>query len=222
MCAQFLIKIRIEELKKKFGLILIQGLESEILEGRILPYQPAPVIINNGQGNVLKKMSFSLVPHWSKERKVKFATHNARIETIAEKPTWKVPFQTKRALVPISRFVEPIYLNDLAGNMVQFFQKDHSILAAAAIYDEWVDPKTGEILESFSIITSEPPAFIEKVGHDRCPVFLVESAYDEWLKPGSKDPQFLIEFLKSHTQDLDLEVAIDRPLAKGWEKRIPS
>lgn len=53
-------------------------------------------------------MRYSLVPNWSKEAKVKFATHNARLESIDEKPTWKTVFSEQHCLVPLTDFIEPI------------------------------------------------------------------------------------------------------------------
>jgi len=220
MCAQYLIRAKLIEFAKKYGLII--GDDDQTFDERVVPYKLGPVVISDGKHNILKIMRFSLLPSWSKEPKVKFATHNARIETVAEKPTWKTPFKSRRCIIPISRFIEPIYINELAGNMVQFYPKDGSILSAAGIWDEWVDKKTGEVIDSFSIITDEPPEFIAKTGHDRCPVFLKEEAFAEWLDPKEKDPEELLKLLKSKNAVLDLTVEKDRPMAKGWEKRIPS
>lgn len=153
--------------------------------------------------------------------KVKFATHNARIESVAEKPTWKRPFESRRALIPITRFIEPIYTGSFAGNMVQFHDPKDSTLFAAGIWDEWTDKQSGEVLESFSIITGEPPAFVAKIGHDRCPLFLKRDIADEWLEPTKKSAESLIKLLRGNIAKLELEVEVDRPMRPGWEKRIP-
>lgn len=237
MCAQFLIKSRVSELAKKFGIELPPDFDpdqrqaaakskaaasaDDSIDQRVLPYRSAPVVVSDHGHRVLKNMSFSLVPSWSKEPKVKFATHNARLETVAEKPTWKKPFLEQRCLIPITHFIEPIYINKLAGNMVQFYSKSERVLAAAGIYDIWTNKQTGEVLESFSILTDEPPKFVAGVGHDRCPVFLKESAFDAWLSEEKKDPKSLLALLNKNRDELDLDVKIDRPLAKGWEKRVP-
>lgn len=190
------------------------------LNGRFLPYSKAPVAISEGNKKILKLMSFSLVPSWSKTPKVKFATHNARIETILEKPTWKKPFLSKHCLVPITEFVESITEvgKPLAGNMVRFHEKNNSLMVAAGIYDEWINKETGETLESFAILTDVPPKFVSEVGHDRCPIFINKGCYQEWLNYKG-DGQGAIDLLKSSRRKLDFEVAIDRPLKAGWEKR---
>ena len=221
MCAQFTIKRSVKELEEEFQAASFKGVPKEFDE-LIVPHTLAPVIVAAAGGkNLVKLMSFSLVPSWSKDRKPKFATHNARLDTVIEKPTWKKPFQTKHVIVPISSFIEPIYVNDLAGNMVQFFDKGEHILAAAGIYDEWVNKETGEVLESFTILTDDPPSFVNKVGHDRCPVFIGKKYFEEWLNPAKVAPEQLLKRLRSNVQKIEFDVAKHRPMRPGWEKRIP-
>ncbi len=185
----------------------------------IVPHRNAPVIKLVGDQNVLTPMRFSLLPSWSKEPKVKFATHNARLETIDSKPTWRTVFVKRHCIVPMTDFIEPIYEGDLAGNMVAFHQRDHEWIYAAGVYDEWVNKETGEVIPSFSIITNDPPPFIEGVGHDRCPIFLTESGASDWLGNEGEKASVLKEFLVSHNSVPDLAVEKHRPMRPGWEKR---
>jgi putative SOS response-associated peptidase YedK len=41
--------------------------------------------------------------------------------------------------------------------------------------------KTGEVIDSFAIVTTEPDEFIKKTGHDRSPLFLPEAQWSHWL-----------------------------------------
>jgi putative SOS response-associated peptidase YedK len=207
MCAQYLI------LRHQKNLELFEGLDTEWSE-RVLPYTPAPVLTAEGP----KVMNYSLIPVWSKEPKPKFATHNARLETITEKATWKRPFLKHHCAVPMNAFIEPIYTGELAGNMVRFNSKD--ILWAAGIHDSWVNKETGEVIESFAIITSEPSQFVKDTGHDRQPLFLTEKNADKWLKLAG-EPDTLVEFLNDNFIIPKVTTEVDRPLKKGWEKRIP-
>lgn len=213
MCAQFDLKVLANALSLKYG---IQIPEDFTFNKRIAPHTLAPVITSEG----MKLMKFSLLPNWSKEPKVKFATHNARIETLSEKATWKVPFQKFHCLVPITNFIEPIYINEHAGHMVAFSDHQSEILTAAGLYDSWVNKETGEVIDSFTIITTEPPPFIASIGHDRCPLFLKESAFKDWLSPTSTDPVFLKKFLIENQKTIDFKVEKDRAMRPGWEKRI--
>lgn len=190
------------------------------LNARFLPYSKAPALVAGQPHNSFRLMNFSLVPSWSKTPKVKFATHNARLDTILEKPTWKAPFVKKHCLVPMSDFVESITEVDkkYAGHLVRFKEKSNQLLVAAGIYDEWLNKETGEILESFAILTDDPPVYISDIGHDRCPVFIRKEIYNDWLH-FKGDGMAALELLKNSRREIDFDVEIDRPLKPGWEKR---
>jgi putative SOS response-associated peptidase YedK len=183
----------------------------------IAPYRPGPVFLS-GHADLVP-MSFSLVPAWSKERRVKFATHNARLDSINEKPTWKSVFVRRHCVVPISEFYEPIYEGEFAGNMVTFSRQDHEVLLAAGVWDEWVDHRTGEILQSYAIITHDPPDFIARAGHDRCPVFLKSADAETWLANAGEHPDKLKAFLLERQAPQDFHVEKLREMKPGWEKR---
>jgi putative SOS response-associated peptidase YedK len=211
VCAQFLLRARWEDLERTYGVLRPES-TGEGLDERVLPTRRAPVILlDNGQ-RVLRSMSFSLIPAWSKVRRPKFATHNARLDTIDTKPTWREPFAGRHALVPMIAFVEPIYEGRFAGNMVQFCARQGELLTAAAVYDRWVDPESKEVVDSFAIITDDPPAFVRDAGHDRCPIFLADSAFGEWLDARARPPGEWKIFLRARAAAADFAARVDRPL----------
>lgn len=185
----------------------------------IAPHRPAPVLVQREGQIQLIKMNFSLVPSWSKEAKPRFATHNARLETVLEKPTWRDSFQKRHCLVPFTHFIEPIYHNEHAGYMVAFHAaKADMPLLAAGVWDAWRDPADGIRRESFAILTSVPPPFVAEVGHDRCPVFLGFESGKEWLHAESRSGETWRDFL-SQQEGSELQVERYRPMKAGWEKR---
>ncbi|MBS1970717.1 MAG: SOS response-associated peptidase family protein [Bdellovibrionales bacterium] len=215
MCAQYIVKLQALDLETLFGISISNDIPPWL--ERITPYTSAPVLTHDG----LHMMNFSLIPSWATEKKQKFATYNARIETVIEKPTWRKPFEANRCLVPISKFVEPIYEHEYAGNMVAFERKDHEPLFAAGIYDHWIDKKTGEEIASFAILTSPALEFVHRIGHDRSPIFLPKESFTEWTKPEKQNPQKLVQYLREHRLNPPLIVEKDRPMKAGWEKRKP-
>ncbi len=219
MCAVYTIRISASDLQASFD--SIRTLISQFND-RILPYKKAPILFQEGPQQIFKLMNFSLIPSWSKDPKVKWATHNARMETLLEKATWKKLVARNRCLVPISTFIEPIYTGPLAGNMVSFTDQREKLLLAAGLHDSWTNKETGEVIDSFAIITSDPPKFIGDTGHDRCPVFLTKSAYRAWIEVNRDDTDdFCMDILQSSRKDFDFKAEVDRPMAAGWKKRIP-
>jgi putative SOS response-associated peptidase YedK len=186
---------------------------------RIAPHLFAPVIVKEGNEFCLKEMNFSLIPSWSKERRPKFATHNARIEDIETKPTWREPFKRSHCIVPMTKFIEPIYHNEHAGWMVSFKRTDDGELFAAGIHDQWVDKATGEVVDSFAIITGEPLPLVKQVGHERSPYFVNDQGWENWLKPQTRESAELKEVLKANKAEPELEMERDRQMRPGWEKR---
>lgn len=208
MCALFEIKTKSKIIKDSIPNFKDSDFE---LDQLVLPYDTTKILVQLEDEIVAKDMSFSLVPSWSKTKKVKFATHNARVETILSKPTWKIPLETKRAVVALSGFIEPIYEKEYAGNMVKFSHVGNELLFVAALYDQWVEKSSGEIFESFAIVTKGPGDFIKNIGHDRSPIFLNSNSISEWLSLNKRDSSSYIDLLLSQ-KDVDLNVSIHRQL----------
>ena len=216
MCARFGLKIEADRLRD-LGVSVHSSIQ--MLDEDYLPYKKAAVVVKTSDGLKLTPMSFSLVPSWSKEPKVKFATHNARIETITEKPAWRDSFANKHCLVPMTYFCESVYQGPHAGHVISFSRENPQLLFAAGIFDVWANPETKEQLYSFAIITKDPSAFILDNGHDRTPLFLNFEDGKEWLNLRASEKE-MVDFLLSKNVVPNLSVTRDRPLKPGWEKRI--
>lgn len=214
MCAIFGVKVDYEAFLHEFGLndkVSRNILKQHFSENkRVYPYSNSPVIINEEDQLTVKMMNYSLVPSWSKTPRVKFATHNARIETVTEKPTWKKPFSNNHCLVPLTHFYEPVYEGRFAGNMVTFTKDDDGLLVAAGVYDTWLNKQTGEVVDSFAILTKEPNDFIEEAGHDRMPIFLNNNR-NTWLNK-VKQPQKAVQWLMDNQYTGEFKAEKDRAL----------
>lgn len=206
--------------------------QNEFENARIFPRGTAPIVRKAKDGVIeLIDAEFSLIPSWwnpeKAEKKTKnnrpvFATHNARLESIDEKPTFKESFQKRHCLVPISSFFESsVFGNQFAGNRVKITTGE--ILMAAGCFSEWIDKATGELVTSFTIITSAPINAIFEAGHDRMPVFLDLKSGRQWLENENASYQELKDFLLKNrlSQGLHVEISIDRALKPGWEKNAP-
>jgi len=85
--------------------------------------------------------------------------------------------------------------------------KDGSIFAFAGIWERWKDRSNGEVLETYSIITTDPNELISHPSiHDRMPVILKPSDYSRWLDPGDPD-----------RPPIDLLKPFDAELMRAWK-----
>ena len=80
-------------------------------------------------------------------------TNNARIEGVAERPTYRDAWKAgRRCLIPASWYQEP---NWETGKNIwwRLRRADGDPWMLAGIWSEWTDPATGEIVPNFSMIT---------------------------------------------------------------------
>jgi len=235
MCAEFTpgSSLSFEKLLHAAGVMLqILRLESQT---RVYPRGLAPVVLPSTQeGLSVADAEFSLIPSWWKPTtgasptstrapRPPFATHNARLETIATKPAFRDSFRKRHCIVPIDCFYESSLFGDqFAGHRIRV-QSTESLYAAACT-SEWVDPTTGELILSFTIITSRPTHKLFAAGHDRMPIFLNISGAQEWLTNQNSESQKLFAFLQKNSvnRELPLQISIDRVLKDGWQKKAPS
>jgi putative SOS response-associated peptidase YedK len=213
---------RIRKHLKKLGITkLPKDLDLENILIEVLPHLPGLVIHESGGEPVGDQMEFSFISK-SEEllRDVRYATFNARLDSVAVKVTWKGALRSSRCVIPISEFHEPSYWGPLAGNMVRFSSEEP--LFAAGLWKRWRNPKDGTEVLSFAIIVHEAYPVVDEHGHDRSPVFLDETAAREWIKEApEEDGEKLVRFLEERRTTPALAVTVQRPMKAGWEKRIP-
>lgn len=161
------------------------------------PTQNIPVISNREPG-VLSLYRWGLIPVWAKDKKIGNSLINARAETITEKPAFKNSFRRKRCLVPADGFYEWKRTAAKQKTPYRITMKDEGLFSMAGIWDSWKDEE-GEIIHSFSIITTTPNGLMQGI-HDRMPVILERKDEKTWLQ--EKDPDVLIKLLKPFPPEL--------------------
>lgn|GEM_PF-433664 len=236
MCAEYVPGQVIDLLTLFEGLAHIHPVITEDIQQRVFPHSKGLFLFHAENAYHLNEGEFGLIPAWwkvemnqkagkpstAKKPRPQFATYNARLETILEKKSFKDSFLRKHCIVPMRAFYESSYFGaEFAGSRVKI--EADRLLLSAGIYSEWLDPSTGELLPSFSVITHDPPKKIFEVGHDRCPIFLTAADALSWLSfkgEGSQAMEFCL--MKNQASLLSFQPSLDRKLAAGWEKRAPS
>ena len=127
-------------------------------------------------------LRWGLVPFWAKDPKPGYSTFNARSEAVAGKPAFREALKKRRCLVPADAFYEWQRLDPKTKHPFAIGLKSGQPCAFAGLWDRW-QPKDGEPLETFTILTTDPNALMEPI-HNRMPVILEPRDYDRWLEPG--------------------------------------
>lgn len=193
MCAQFLIRANIKKISKR-----LQGIVPHDFswETHVFPRYKSPVALWEANQRMIKPLAFGLIPFYEKAPKPKKVYHNARVETISEKVTFRKSFSQSRCLVPMDSFLEYIWTGAKTNWLARFYPAEgEELMVAAGIWSRWMSSE-GEEIDSFSVITTEPPEFVRETGHERCPLFLKESVWRDWLDPQNTKGIHLNEILK--------------------------
>lgn len=141
----------------------------------------------------LRVLNWGLVPFWAKDPSVGSRMINARLETVSEKPAFRRAFEKRRCLLPADGYYEWYTSTELGkgGKPIKqpFFirPRDGGVLAMAGLYEIWRDPtRADDDPERFrwttTIITTTAEDELGRI-HDRMPLMLPSSAYDDWLDP---------------------------------------
>ncbi len=148
---------------------------------------PRLPVITNKEPDLIQFYSWGLIPFWAKDREIQKNTLNARIETIAEKPSFRNCVQN-RCLIPATAFYEWQWLDE-KGKLKQKYKltiNDQDVFSFAGIYSTWVDNGTGEIVNSFSILTMDANQLMAEIHNTkkRMPVIISSNDEQNWLSGG--------------------------------------
>ena len=122
--------------------------------GSVFPRSRGPFIRAGADGTrQLVVGQWGLIPFFAKTSKLAYSTNNARSEELAAKATFRDPWKRgQRCLIPALWFDEP---NWESGSNVwwSFRRSDGQPWALAGLWNTWKNRETGELVESYSMLT---------------------------------------------------------------------
>ena len=146
----------------------------------------------------LDPLRWGLVPRWAKDMSIGNRLINARGETAATKNSFRSSFKKKRCIIPADGFYEWKKVEGLKKKQPYFiFRPDGEPYAFGGLWAEWSGPDANgdEVtLRSATIITGSPNEKMAEI-HDRMPLILPPSAWDEWLDPEHQDVEAVSQLL---------------------------
>lgn len=119
---------------------------------------------------------------------------NAKSEDVLDSKLWKARFSTTRCIIPASGFYEWKKVNGKTGPKFDVTVPGESLFGFAGLWGDWTNPKTNQLEKTFSIFTTAPNERFAEY-HNRQPVILDPSEYDEWLAPAERPPVHLLRIL---------------------------
>jgi putative SOS response-associated peptidase YedK len=153
----------------------------------------------------LRTLRWGLVPSWAKDPGIGSRMINARMETVAEKPSFRRAFASRRCLLPADGYFEwyPTSQQTKAGKPRKqpFFirPRDGGLLAMAGLYEIWRDPTRDEddpdrFRWTCTVLTTEAEDDVGHI-HDRMPLMVQPDRRAAWLDPELSDKDDLLALL---------------------------
>ena len=194
MCTNYVPSTRQQVAAHRLGVL---ELPHEDWPDEIYPGYQAPILLRGAGDSVVCRLArFGLVPRWCKDAQqaqdIGRKTYNARSETASDKPSYRGPWYARQwALAPMQCFFEPCW-EDAAHNggravRWQIGLADQQPFAVAGLWERWVQPHDGVVLESFTLLTVNADGHalmgrMHKPGEEkRMPVLVAEADCRAWL-----------------------------------------
>jgi putative SOS response-associated peptidase YedK len=198
MCGRFTLSTDLKSVAERFGASVADEVAPAAPRYNIAPTQTVIVVSDDGQRH-LRQMRWGLIPSWAKDPAIGNRMINARVETIAEKPSFCTALKKRRCIIPADGFFEWQKLGKVKQPM-HIVLKSREPFGFAGLWERWTSPDGEEIL-SCTIITTAANELLRAV-HDRMPVILTREAEAVWLDPTIQEPERLLPLLKQFPAEL--------------------
>lgn len=204
MCNQYVAASN-TAIARQFGV----GMRRDYRQVEVFPRSPGWFIRRDreaaGYARELVKGQWGLIPWFAKTPKLTYATNNARAEELADKVSYKQPWaRSQRCLIPVDHFWEPCW--ETGKNVWWSFRRlDGDAFALAGLWNIWTDKETGELHESYTMLTlnadthpifkrmHKPDPKLPPDGQDKRMVVVLETAdWDQWLEGKPEQAKGLI------------------------------
>ncbi|MGJ8583790.1 MAG: SOS response-associated peptidase [Marinosulfonomonas sp.] len=202
MCGRFAVTLPPEAMAQLFKAAPANALP-DVPNYNVCPTSQVHVVHTPDAQRRLVAMRWGFIPRWYKTASDGPLLINARAETIAEKPAFKIACRERRCLILATGFYE--WTKDTEGNRLPWYisRMDDAPVAFAAIWQDW-DDGTGPA-PTCAIVTTGANQHMSKI-HHRMPVILGPEDWPLWLGEAGKGAAVLMkpgpeDALKFHRVD---------------------
>jgi putative SOS response-associated peptidase YedK len=205
MCGRYVVTQSPQQLAEEFAVERIEVEGPVAADYNVAPTKIVPTILTRelrdreagADERQLRAARWGLVPSWAKDPSVGNRLINARIETAAEKPSFRRAFASRRCILPALGYYEwqdrPAPAEGPKTPKQPYFihRPDAGTLAMAGLYEWWRDPNRDREdpqawLLSVTVLTTSTTDELGRI-HDRAPMIVPADAYGSWLAPRPGD-----------------------------------
>lgn len=166
----------------------------------IAPTDPIMAVLErnreDGPRRLLSQLRWGLVPSWAKDPSGAARLINARIETVADKPSFRTAYAKRRCLLPATGYYEWQPAPGPGGKPIKqpYFIRpaDGTPLVMAGLYEFWKAPDASWLVTATVLTTSAT----DELGrlHDRMPMAVPREHWAAWLDPDfGGEPRSLLD-----------------------------
>ena len=177
-----------------------------------------PIINHSAE---IQFMQWGLVPNWfcGEQREIASKTLNCRTETADSKPSFKHLINSRRCIIPSSGFFEWQY-KDKEKKPYFIYSPETKILSIAGLWDSNINNLTGEVENTFTILTTEANEFMTEIHNTkkRMPLFLNSDAeIQEWLSCDSE----ITDFIQNSKETILSAKMVDKSVLLSSNANVP-
>jgi putative SOS response-associated peptidase YedK len=206
MCGRFVRKTSAVQVAEAFA---AQVDTDELgLNFNVAPTSQVLAVVGEPNNRSLVSFSWGLIPRWAPDSSRAASMINARIETVAEKPSFRDLVSRNRCVLPMDGYFEwkeqlrhdtskavkqPFYFSvDLES---RFSHK--GVLAIAGLWTSWKDPNQPDAQTVYTVValTTDANDMVGQI-HHRMPVLLDEQGVENWLDVKDQNPLIVSELNK--------------------------
>lgn len=215
MCGRYSITSPFDQVRQLFQVSGGSNLQPRY---NIAPTQTAPVVrLNHAGERELANLRWGLVPSWSKDASGAVRMINARSETVATMPAYREAIKARRCLIVADGFYEWEKLSDGSKQPWRFTLSDCNPFAFAGLWERWT-PKTGETLETFTVLTTTANELVAPI-HNRMPVILPTELHAAWLGEERSSLEKLTEMLRPYASSNMNNYRV-APIVNNWRNDV--
>jgi putative SOS response-associated peptidase YedK len=208
MCGRFYLEISIEDLAERYEIEDFDQIS--FTKGEIFPTNKAPIVINEGVNKVIEsKWSYPV-------QGINKTIINARVETIAEKASFKQSIYYRRCIVPANSFFE---WQGEGRDKTKFkiTKEKENLFSMAGVYNFFMN-KEGDAYLGFVIITKEANETMSKL-HHRMPLVLDREYENHWLDKNINSKTDITDLINS-ARGIDTNLKIEEIIKKDSYKQL--